>query len=172
MASQAYNVPVILPDLRKEESYLQIVDALEYLDAVANDVFNRITFRYSAASQLAVWGMITSFLPCRVGENRDQLTQINNRILTTQAKISKLRSASTKAARVFSSPKYPAPESVTDYRTIYEDINPMLHKVRQPMLGGRIGVILNAGISSRRLGLAFLCCLTVQYCIVSSGAQE
>lgn len=47
MASQSYNVPVILPDLRKEESYLQIVDALEYLDAVANDVFNRITCRYA-----------------------------------------------------------------------------------------------------------------------------
>ena len=45
MASQAYNVPVILPDLRKEESYHQIADALEYFDAVANDVFNRITFR-------------------------------------------------------------------------------------------------------------------------------
>lgn len=51
--------------------------------------------------------------------------QINNRILTSQAKIEKLRSASTKAARVFSSPKYPAPEAVTDYHTIYEDINPI-----------------------------------------------
>ena len=69
-------------------------------------------------------------LSCRVGENRDQLTQINNRILTSQAKIEKLRSASTKAARVFSSPKYPAPKAVTDYHTIYEDINPMLQKVR------------------------------------------
>lgn len=46
MASQAYTVPVILPDLRKEESYHQLVDALEYLDAVANDVFNRIICRY------------------------------------------------------------------------------------------------------------------------------
>lgn len=45
MTARAYNVPVILPDLRKEESYHQIVDALEYLDAVANDVFNRITCR-------------------------------------------------------------------------------------------------------------------------------
>lgn len=46
MTSRAYSVPVILPDMRKEESYLQLVDALEYLDAVANDVFNRITCRY------------------------------------------------------------------------------------------------------------------------------
>lgn len=46
MGSQVYNVPVILPDLRREESYHQIVDALEYLDAVANDIFGRITFRF------------------------------------------------------------------------------------------------------------------------------
>lgn len=45
MASQTYNVPVILPDLRKEESYSQIVDALEYLDVVANDIFYRISSR-------------------------------------------------------------------------------------------------------------------------------
>ncbi len=49
MAGHAYNVPVILPDLRKEESYRQIVDALEYLDAVSNDIFNRITCRYLIA---------------------------------------------------------------------------------------------------------------------------
>ena len=66
----------------------------------------------------------------RVADNCDQLTQINNRILTSQAKIDKLRSASTKAARVFSSPKYPAPESITDYHTIYQDVNPLLHRVR------------------------------------------
>lgn len=46
MAVQNYSMPVILPDLRREESYHQIVDALEYLDAVANDVFNRISCRY------------------------------------------------------------------------------------------------------------------------------
>ena len=46
MGSQSYNVPVILPDLRREESYHQLVDALEYLDAVANDIFGRITCRF------------------------------------------------------------------------------------------------------------------------------
>jgi len=45
MAGHNYNVPVILPDLRREESYRQIVDALEYLDAVSNDIFTRLTFR-------------------------------------------------------------------------------------------------------------------------------
>ena len=38
-------MPVILPDLRREESYRQIVDALEYLEAVSEDIFKRLTFR-------------------------------------------------------------------------------------------------------------------------------
>lgn len=111
MTTQAYNVPVILPDLRREESYHQIVDALEYLDAVANDIFNRIS--------------------CRVADSRDQLTTINNRINVAQAKIDKLRSSSSRATRVFSSPKYPAPEKVVEYETIYQDVSPMLQKVRR-----------------------------------------
>ena len=111
MTTQAYTVPVILPDLRKEESYRQIVDALEYLEAVANDIFNRIS--------------------SRVGENRDELISINNRINVAQAKIDKLRSSTTKATRVFSSPKYPAPEKITEYHTIYQQVDPMLQKVRK-----------------------------------------
>lgn len=65
----------------------------------------------------------------RVAESRDQLVQINNRIFTAQAKIDKLRSASSKAARVFSSPKYPAPTKLTDYCSIYQDVHPRLQKV-------------------------------------------
>ena len=56
MAVQNYNMPVILPDLRREESYHQIVDALEYLDAVANDVFNRISCRYQTHAALHCTG--------------------------------------------------------------------------------------------------------------------
>ena len=67
----------------------------------------------------------------RIVENRDQLTSLNNRIFTAQAKIDKLRSASTKAAVVFSSPKYPAPERVSDYHTIYHEVDPALNKVCQ-----------------------------------------
>ena len=80
MSSQSYHIPVILPDMRKEESVRQIVDALEYLDAVANDIFNRISFR--------------------VGENRDQLIAINNRINVAQAKIDEIRRTSSKATKV------------------------------------------------------------------------
>lgn len=75
----------------------------------------------------------------RVADNCDQLAQINNRILTSQAKIDKLRSASTKAARVFSSPKYPAPEAITDYHTIYQNVNPLLHRVRDTLALGLRG---------------------------------
>ena len=60
---------------------------------------------------------------------RDELTGINNRILTAQAKIEKLRSSSTKATKVFSSPKYPAPDKIADYHSIYQNFNPALHKV-------------------------------------------
>ena len=111
MSVQMYNVPAILPDLRKEESYRQIVDALEYLDAVANDVFNRIGHR--------------------IGENKDHLVQLNTRINVAQAKIDKLRSSSTKATRVFAPPKYPAPAAMGEYRTVFQDVNPLLQRVRK-----------------------------------------
>ncbi len=111
MTAPVYNVPVILRDLRREESYQQVVDALEYLDAVANDIFNRIS--------------------CRVADNRDQLTALNNRINVARAKIELLRSSSSKATKVFSSPKYPAPERMTEYHTLYQGVAPQLQKVRK-----------------------------------------
>ena len=40
-----YNVPVIPPDLRREETIHQICDALTYLDQVAKDAFSRISAR-------------------------------------------------------------------------------------------------------------------------------
>ena len=111
MTSQVYNVPVVLPALRKEESYHQLVDALEYLDAVATDIFNRVS--------------------CRVAESRDQLTAINNRVNVAQAKIDKLRNSSSKATRVFSPPKYPAPERISETTTVYQEVNPLLQRVRK-----------------------------------------
>ena len=111
MTSQVYNVPVVLPALRKEESYHQLVDALEYLEAVAADIFNRVS--------------------CRVAESRDQLTSINNRVNVAQAKIDKLRNSSSKATRVFSPPKYPAPDRLADTTSVYQEVNPLLQRVRK-----------------------------------------
>ncbi len=111
MPVQSYNVPVVQPDLRKEESIIQIVDALEYLDAVANDIFSRISHR--------------------VAENRDDLVSINNRLCVAQAKIDKIRNSSSKATKVFSSPKYPAPEKHQDYESVFHEVNPLMRKVRK-----------------------------------------
>ena len=109
-AVQMYHVPVVLPDLRREESLSQVIDSLEYLQAIANDIFNRISNR--------------------VAENRDQLTAINNRINTCQAKVDKLRNRS-KATQVFSTPKYPAPELLSEYTTLFANVNPQLQKIKR-----------------------------------------
>ena len=111
MPVQSYNVPVIQPDLRKEESIVQIVDALEYLDAVANDIFSRISFR--------------------VAENRDELIVINNRLCVAQAKIDKIRNSSSKATRVFSPPKYPSLEYPKNYESVFHEVHPKMQKVRK-----------------------------------------
>ena len=110
MAVQCYNVPVILPDLRREESLVQVTDALEYLEAVAVDIFNRISNR--------------------VGAERDKLAAINERICVAQAKVDKLRSATSKATTVLSPPKYPAPKQVEPYRSMFSDVDRRMKNVR------------------------------------------
>ena len=132
MSSQVYNVPVVLPGLRKEESYRQLVDALEYLDAVATDIFNRVS--------------------CRVAESRDQLTTINNRVNVAQAKIDKLRNSSSKATRVFSAPKYPAPTLLSDTTTVYQEVNPLLQRIRKTRVevGSRVEEVTREIVAAKR----------------------
>ena len=132
MTSQVYNVPVVLPALRKEESYRQLADALEYLDAVATDIFNRVS--------------------CRVAESRDQLTAINNRVYVAQAKIDKLRNSSSKATRVFSAPKYPAPELLAETTTVYQEVNPLLQRVRKTRveIGTRLEEVTREVVAAKR----------------------
>ncbi|KAJ1165953.1 hypothetical protein NDU88_006370, partial [Pleurodeles waltl] len=36
---QAYSIPLIQPDLRREEAIHQIADALQYLQKVSSDIF-------------------------------------------------------------------------------------------------------------------------------------
>lgn len=110
MAVQCYNVPVVLPDLRREESLIQVTEALEYLEAVANDIFNRISNR--------------------VGVERDKLAAINTRICVAQAKVDKLRSATSKATTVFSPPKYPAPKQLEPYRSMFAEVDRRMKNVR------------------------------------------
>ena len=114
---QMYHVPIILPDLRREESLTQVIDSLEYLQAVANDIFNRISNR--------------------VAENRDQLTAINNRINTCQAKVDKLRHRS-KATQVYATPKYPAPRNLNEYTSLFSNVNPQLQKIKRSKVSSDI----------------------------------
>ena len=98
MTDQGYSVPTIPPDLRREETILQIADSLDYLEKVANDVFTRISNR--------------------VAENRTKLQQVNDRVSLAQARVDKLK-GSNKATKVFASSKYPAESEEQNYSTLF-----------------------------------------------------
>uniref|UniRef100_A0A8C5F4B0 WAS protein family homolog 1 n=1 Tax=Gadus morhua TaxID=8049 RepID=A0A8C5F4B0_GADMO len=92
LEGQVYSVPLIQPDLRREETIHQIVDALHYLETISADIFNR--------------------------QNRRQLQSVTERIQLAQARVDKIK-GSKKATKVFSSAKYPAPERLKDYASIF-----------------------------------------------------
>ena len=102
MPVQTYSVPLILPNLRREESINQIVDSLEYLEKISKDIFTRISQR--------------------IAENKERLAAINHRADLAQARIDKIKGIK-KATRVFSSAKYPAPEKLQPYETLYSQEN-------------------------------------------------
>ena len=77
--SAAFEVPLVPPDLRREETIKQICDSLEYLEKVANDVFTRIG--------------------SKVADNHKRLRTINDRVNLAQAKIDKIK-GSNKATKV------------------------------------------------------------------------
>ncbi|XP_013362758.1 PREDICTED: WAS protein family homolog 1-like [Chinchilla lanigera] len=98
LAGQTYAIPLIQPDLRREEAVQQVADALQYLKEVSGDIFSRISQRVELSlSQLQVLG---------------------ERISASQAKIEKIK-GSKKAIKVFSSAKYPAPERLREYSSIF-----------------------------------------------------
>uniref|UniRef100_A0A8D0NQ04 WH2 domain-containing protein n=1 Tax=Sus scrofa TaxID=9823 RepID=A0A8D0NQ04_PIG len=98
LAGQTYTVPLIQPDLRREEAIQQVADALQYLQKVSGDIFSRISQR--------------------VELSRRQLQAIGERVSLAQAKIEKIK-GSKKAIKVFSSAKYPAPERLREYGSIF-----------------------------------------------------
>ncbi|XP_006004515.1 WASH complex subunit 1 isoform X2 [Latimeria chalumnae] len=95
---QVYSVPLIQPDLRREEAIHQITDALQYLQRVSDDIFSRVLER--------------------VESNRTRLQGVSDRITIAQARIKKIK-GSRKATKVFSSAKYPAPERLQEYSSIF-----------------------------------------------------
>lgn len=110
MPVQTYSIPLVLPSLRREESINQIVDSLEYLEKVSKDIFTRISNR--------------------VAENKKRLEAINYRADLAQARIDKIKGIK-KATRVFSSAKYPAPEKLEPYETLYSEENELSEIKRQ-----------------------------------------
>lgn len=82
-----YNVPVIQPDLRHEETIIQTANAFEYLEHVIGEVFDKID--------------------ARIYRNNKQINDINHRITVANDKIESLVGTS-KAINIFSPAKYPA----------------------------------------------------------------
>ncbi|XP_029552416.1 WASH complex subunit 1 isoform X1 [Salmo trutta] len=98
LEGQVYSVPLIQSDLRREEAVHQIADALLYLETISTDIFTRVSES--------------------VERNRCQLQSVTDRIRLAQARVDKIK-GSKKATKVFSSAKYPAPDRLQDYSSIF-----------------------------------------------------
>eukprot|EP00048_Salpingoeca_helianthica_P023862 m.27787 g.27787 ORF g.27787 m.27787 type:complete len:487 (-) comp9040_c0_seq1:105-1565(-) len=98
MPEQLFSVPVVPSDLRHQESILQLIDALEQLEAVATSVFTRIENR--------------------VGQNRGRLNSLTTRVNTAHGAVQKLV-GTRNATTVFSSWKYPASDYVAKRTPLY-----------------------------------------------------
>ncbi|XP_028287265.1 WASH complex subunit 1 isoform X3 [Parambassis ranga] len=107
LEGQVYSVPLIQPDLRREEAVHQIADALMYLEMISTDIFRRVSES--------------------VEKNRHQLQSVTDRIRLAQARVDKIK-GSKKATKVFSSAKYPAPDRLQDYSSIFRGaVDPSSH---------------------------------------------
>lgn len=99
LEGQVYSVPLIQPDLRREEAMHQITDALLFLESISTDIFKRVSES--------------------VEKNRRHLQSVTDRIRLAQARVDKIK-GSKKATKVFSSAKYPAPEKLQEYSSIFQ----------------------------------------------------
>lgn len=61
LEGQVYSVPLIQPDLRREEAVHQITDALLYLETISTDIFRRQahTHMHTSVHKIAKWTMAT-----------------------------------------------------------------------------------------------------------------
>ncbi|EPY85309.1 WAS protein family 2-like isoform 7-like protein [Camelus ferus] len=116
LAGQTYAVPLIQPDLRREEAIQQVADALQYLQKVSADIFSRP--RPGPSAPLKPVSPAAGRISQRVELSRRQLQTIGERVSLAQAKIEKIK-GSKKAIKVFSSAKYPAPERLQEYGSIF-----------------------------------------------------
>lgn len=98
-----YNIPVIPQNLQREDTIIQIAEALDYLREVSADILNRVNRR--------------------IASNEVYLSNISSRVNLVQKKIDKL-SGAKKATQVFSNSKYPAVDVNKRYETIFHEEKP------------------------------------------------
>ncbi|KAK9873004.1 hypothetical protein WA026_020349 [Henosepilachna vigintioctopunctata] len=106
-----YKVPLIPPNLRKNETIVQIADSLDYLSRVMDDIMLHIEKRVDIYSS--------------------ELNCITNRVNSVEQKISQLRQVKN-ALQVFSSSKYPGTDLDKKYVSIFppaSDITMKRHSV-------------------------------------------
>merc|ERR1719367_818032 len=92
-----YSVPMVSHDLTATETVLQIADALDAIEHITKDIFDRVESRVAANS-------------ARVGS-------VAARISAASARVDALRQ-SRKATAVFSSSRYPA-KPYAEYESIF-----------------------------------------------------
>lgn len=91
----AYQINLISYDLSREETMLQIANALEQVENISVDIMRRIE--------------------TKANEFQNRVTSLNERIGSAQTKIDSLKNRTNKAVTVFAQPKYPDPLSEEKY---------------------------------------------------------
>lgn len=110
--NHTYKVPIIPQNLNKQETIIQVAEALNHLSNITDDMFTRISKRVEASNS--------------------KLLNISDRIAQVNLNIEKLTGAK-KATQVFSSCKYPGSDLNQPYVSIFSDAEPLefaRHKVK------------------------------------------
>ncbi|CAF2916290.1 unnamed protein product [Rotaria sp. Silwood2] len=94
-----YTVPIVAGDLRRAEFIKQYADTFDYLDAISQDMFNRIAIRLNIY--------------------RAQLNKFDERIQHANAHIDRIK-GSKRAIQVHSSARYPVEQNRSTYKSIFE----------------------------------------------------
>lgn len=104
-----YNVPIIPQNLRREETVLQIVEALNYLSDVTKDIFEKVNNK--------------------INENNKRISAIDERINISNKQINRLAEiGANKATQMFSNSKYPAAHVNKPYTSIFHNEKQLLLK--------------------------------------------
>jgi hypothetical protein len=99
---QPYEVSIVNADVEQHETLNDVFYSLERLDSTIDDIFGRVERR--------------------ITDERSRLDQINNRIANCHAKVNDIR-GSKKATTVFSTAKFPAPEKLPAYPTLFSQVS-------------------------------------------------